>query len=205
MEIRHPMWHARSFALRGGPIAVLSRLTVRRRVSPSRRQRPASSKHRTKADSREDLQSLCPGFPGLGVSRFPNLERVSYGNATAIAARTTGNDQAQSPSKEMATAATTQPARKPKSRCEDLFNRSASTGSKGLREDASISDRTVLVKLPVITAVEIAPGMARRSRAYWHAIAETAIMTAMPAISPCGLPEGLVMTQKIKTVVSSTS
>ena len=46
-------------------------------------------------------------------------------------------------------------------------------------------------QIPVITAVEIAPGIARRSNAYWQAIWETAIITAMPAADPLGSAEGL--------------
>jgi hypothetical protein len=53
--------------------------------------------------------------------------------------------------------------------------------------------------LPVITAVEIAPGIAKRRRAYWQAMAETAIIAAIPAINPCGLADGLVKALKIKT------
>src|SRR5229473_741822 len=91
----------------------------------------------------------------------------TYRTATATPASATGNDQAQSPSKETAAAATTQPTRKQKRSRRDLFNRPASTVISGrLGDDASINDSTVLVKLPVITAVEIAPGIAKRSRAY---------------------------------------
>jgi hypothetical protein len=57
----------------------------------------------------------------------------------------------------------------------------------------------VFVKLPVMTAVEGATGRAKRKRANWHAMAETAIIAVMPAIKPCGLADGLVMTLKIKT------
>ena len=101
-------------------------------------------------------------------------------------------------------AATMQPTRKPKRRRRDLFNRPASAVIKGpLCDKMSINERTVLVKLPVITAVEIPPGKAKRKRVNWQAIAETAIMTAMPAIKPCGLAEGFVMTLRIKIPVSS--
>src|SRR6266403_6163641 len=114
-----------------------------------------------------------------------------YRNQTATPPNRTGNDQAQSPNKETAAAATMQPPRKPKRRSRDLFKRPASTVINGRpRDNMSISDKTVLVKLPVITAVEIAPGIAKRKRANWQAIAETAIMTAMPAINPCGSAEG---------------
>src|SRR3981081_83539 len=111
----------------------------------------------------------------LGV-RFPTLvhPRLScepqgsehYRNAVATAASVAGNDQAQSPRREMAAAATTQPTRKPNRRSRDLFKRPASTAINGRPDNTSISDRTVLVKLPVITAVEIAPGIAKRSRVY---------------------------------------
>jgi hypothetical protein len=60
-----------------------------------------------------------------------------------------------------------------------------------------------MVKLPVITAVEIAPGIARRRSAYWHAIAETAIITAMPAVNPRGSVDTLVVTLKSRTAASS--
>ena len=72
-------------------------------------------------------------------------------------------------------------------------------------DNISVSDRMALVKLPVITAVETTFGEAKRSRAYWQAIAETAIITAMPAIKPRGLVDGLVRTLKIKTAASRTS
>ncbi len=64
-------------------------------------------------------------------------------------------------------------------------------------------DRTEFDKLPVITAVETAPGKANRNRAYWQAIADTAIIATMPATKPCGSLEGFVKTLKIKTAVSS--
>jgi hypothetical protein len=67
----------------------------------------------------------------------------------------------------MAAAATAQPKRKPPRRSRDLFNRPAASVINGrLDDNASIIDRTALVKLPVITAVEIAAGIARRKRAY---------------------------------------
>ena len=129
---------------------------------------------------------------------------LSYRIAIATAASATGNDQAQSPSIKTAEALTTQPKRKPKRRCNDLFKRPVSTGSKArCFESKSISDKTVLVKLPVITAVEIAPGIARRRSAYWHAIAETAIITAMPAVNPRGSVDTLVVTLKSRTAASS--
>jgi hypothetical protein len=54
-----------------------------------------------------------------------------------------------------------------------------------------------------MTAVEGATGRANRKRANWHAMAETAIIAAIPAINPCGLVDGLVMTLTIKTPASS--
>src|SRR5260370_23064542 len=122
-----------------------------------------------------------------------------YRNQIAMPPNATGHDQAQSPNKGMAAAATTQPTRKPKRRRRDLLNRPASAAINGRPcGNISISERTVLVRLPVITAVEIPPGKAKRKRANWQAIAETAIMTAMPAIKPWGLVEGFVITLKIK-------
>src|SRR5262249_53309717 len=64
---------------------------------------------------------------------------------------------------------------------------------------------TAFVKLPVMTAVEMAPGSARRSSAYWQAIADTAIITAMPAINPRGSADGRVATLKTRTAASSTN
>ena len=58
-------------------------------------------------------------------------------------------------------------------------------------ESKSIADKTALAKLPVITAVEIAPGTARRKRAYWQAMADTAIIAAVPASNPAGSADGL--------------
>ena len=72
----------------------------------------------------------------------------------ATAASAVGNDHAQSPSSMTAAVPTTQPKKKPNRRWSDLLKRPASTGSRGWRLDnKSISDNTVLVKLPVITAV----------------------------------------------------
>jgi len=76
-------------------------------------------------------------------------------------------------------------------------------GSKGRLDNESISAKTVLVKLPVMTAVETARGIAKRSNAYWQANAETAIITAMPPINPSGAADGLATTQKTRTVASS--
>ena len=97
----------------------------------------------------------------------------------------------------------TQPKRKPNRRYRDLFKRPESIDSKGRFDSTSISDKTVLVKLPVMTAVETTRGIAKRSNAYWQAIAETAIITAMPAINPSGAADGLAMTLKTRTVPSS--
>src|SRR5262245_30393473 len=99
-----------------------------------------------------------------------------------------------------------QPNKKPRRRYKDRFKRPASTGSKGRRFDSeSISDKTVLVKLPVMTAVETTCGIAKRSNAYWQAIAETAIMTSIPAINPRGVADGLVMMPKTRTVARRTN
>ena len=67
----------------------------------------------------------------------------------------------------MAAAAAEQPTRNPKSSCSDRFSRPSSLVIKGRPDDTvSIRDRTAFVKLPVITAVEIAPGKAKRKMAY---------------------------------------
>src|SRR5215831_18900113 len=90
-----------------------------------------------------------------------------YRSAIAKAASTVGIDHAQSRRTEIAAAATTQPARKPISRRSELFSRLRSTGVNGCRGDnRSISDKTVLVRFPVITAVETTFGNAKRRRAY---------------------------------------
>src|SRR5215467_12477725 len=134
-----------------------------------------------------------PDVPGSG----PPLR---LGAAIASAAGATGNDQAQSAIKETAAAAARQPTRKPTSNRKELFNCSVSAGMSERRFDNnSISDRMAFVKLPVITAVETTFGNATRSRAYWQAIAETAIITAMPAIKPCGSVDGLVTTLNTRT------
>src|SRR5260370_38662574 len=152
--------------------------------------------------ARGSHSSAARAVPACGYLR--ECGNLSYRIAIATAASATGNDQAKPPSMNTADALTTQPKRKPKRRCNDLLKRSASTGSKArCFASKSISDNTVLVKLPVITAVEIAPGIARRSSAYWQAIAATAIITAMPAATPCGSADGLVMVLKISTAASS--
>ncbi len=48
----------------------------------------------------------------------------------------------------------------------------------------------MLVKLPVITAVEGATGMASRRRANWLAMAETAIIATMRRLNPCNQDAG---------------
>src|SRR5215469_5406742 len=127
-----------------------------------------------------------------------------YRTAIAKAAKATGNDQAQSARNKTAAAATTHPTRKPTNNRKDSFNRSASTRlGECLFDNSPISDRVALVKLPLITAVETTLGNAKRSKAYWQAIAETAIITAVPAANPLGFAEGLVMTVKIRTVASN--
>src|SRR5215468_6197439 len=131
---------------------------------------------------------------------------ATYPNAIASAARATGNAQAQSAITDTAAAATRQPTRKPTSNRSELFNRVNSVPvSKWRFLTTSISDKTALVKLPVMTAVETTCGKANRSRAYWQAMAETAIITAIPAIKPCGLVDGLASTLKIRTAASRTN
>lgn len=88
------------------------------------------------------------------------------GNATATPANTTGSDQAQSASDETATAPATQPAKKPTRTLRVFLSRSLAPSVSGcVRDKVSSIDRTVLVRLPVITAVEGAPGTAIRKRA----------------------------------------
>jgi hypothetical protein len=101
------------------------------------------------------------------AGRMPQFRSFSYRTAIATAASTVGMDHAQSPSIEIATADTTQPTRNPISRRRDLFNRPRSTVIKCCCGDSiSMSDKTVLVKFPVITAVETTFGNAKRMRAY---------------------------------------
>src|SRR5262249_33484235 len=93
--------------------------------------------------------------------------KAFQGRIMVAAETATGNDQAHSPIVEMAIAAMTHPSIKPKRRYRDRFNRAPSALIRGCpRDSASMIERTVLVRLPVITAVEIAPGSAKRSSAY---------------------------------------
>src|SRR5215472_5797751 len=132
------------------------------------------------------------------------LEHLFYLKATATPANPTGSDQAQSPSHETAAAPAMQPAKKPKTSSDVFLSRSLGPSTRGsLCDSVSNSDRTVLVKLPVITAVEGAPGTARRKSANWQAIAETAVMAVMPAVNPCGFAAGCHRTLKIRTPASS--
>ena len=58
-------------------------------------------------------------------------------------------------------------ADEPKSSCADRFSLSLPADTRESRFDnKSINASTALVRLPVITAVEIVPGMAKRSNAY---------------------------------------
>ena len=57
----------------------------------------------------------------------------------------------------------------------------------------------MFVRLPVMTAVDGAPGKAIRNRPNWQPIAETAIIAAIAAVNPCGLDAGSWMTLKIRT------
>src|ERR1700730_1225970 len=167
------------------------------------KQRRSKLRDREKHHDREHSQgqdtARCHNPTSFRIYRSAGRTKA---NATPDSA--TGNNQAQSPSTETAEALTTHPKRKPNRRCKDLFKRSASSGRRARCFDSkSISDKTVLHKLPVMTAVEIAPGIAKRSSAYWQAIAETAIIMAIPAANPCGSADGLVMGLKIRTAASS--
>src|SRR5258708_19396463 len=94
------------------------------------------------------------------------LETPPFRNAIATPASTTGNDQAQSPRYVTAAAATTQPPKKPTRRCNELVSRSAFPAINGsVRDCLSSRDRTGLVKLPVMTAAEVATDRAKRRRA----------------------------------------
>src|SRR5215510_14596175 len=127
-----------------------------------------------------------------------DAERLAA-NKSATPASATGSAHDQSRSHETAPAPTRQPAKKPATSCTVFFNCSPAFCSNGsFLHRVSSSDNTVLVKFPVITAVEGAPGMARRKRANWQAIAETAIMAIRPAMNPRGLPAGSKMTLKIR-------
>src|SRR5215470_4998835 len=106
-------------------------------------------------------------------------------NKSATPASATGSAHDQSPSNETAAAPTRQPAKNPATSPTVFFNCSPAFCISGsFRHRVSSNDSVVLVKLPVITAVEGAPGTARRKRANWHAIAETTIMAMMPAMNP---------------------
>jgi hypothetical protein len=138
------------------------------------------------------------------VAKAVMLESPSYGNATAKAASATGNDHAQSLSNKTAVAPTTHPPQKPMRRWTEPVNRSVSPAINGwVRDRMSSADSTAFVKLPVMTAVEGATGIVKRKRANCHAMAETATIAVMPANKPCGLSDGLVMTLRINTQVSS--
>jgi len=74
---------------------------------------------------------------------------------TATPAKVIGSNQAQSPSHDTATAPARQPAKKPATSSAVFLSRSfASSISGSVPDSVSSSDRTVLVKFPVITAVE---------------------------------------------------
>src|SRR5262249_10517720 len=139
--------------------------------------------------------------------RSPREDQRSEGNGddpthqrkvTAAAANNAGSDQAQSPRKETAAAPATQPVKKPTTRLSVFFHRSLGPSISGLfPSNPSSSDSTLLVTFPVITAVEGAPGTARRNKANWQAIAETAIMATKMAMRPCGLSAGSFMTLNV--------
>src|SRR5262249_16350228 len=123
---------------------------------------------------------------------------------SAAAANTTGSDQAQSRSKETPAAPTTHPTKKPTRRLRAFFHRSLAPSISGWSRDSpSSSESTLLVKFPVITAVEGAPDTARRKRANWHAMADTATMATEMAMRPCGLTAGSLVTLNVRTHVSS--
>src|SRR5262245_41036066 len=106
-------------------------------------------------------------FLNSPARKFAGSTNALQGRITVAAESATGNDQAHSPIVEMAIAAMTHPSIKPKRRYSDRFNRPPSALIRGWPPDsASMMERTVLVRLPVMTAVEIAPGSAKRSSAY---------------------------------------
>src|SRR6266403_1593119 len=111
-------------------------------------------------EAREALSFLSRG---QGASRA-EVHRTDL--ASAAPASATGSDQAQFRNKETAAAPATQPAKKPTRSFQVFFSRSWAPSVSGwLRDSVSSSASTVLVKLPVITAVEGARGTARRKRA----------------------------------------
>src|SRR5262249_26379710 len=88
------------------------------------------------------------------------------GSNTATPASITGTDQAQSPSQVTAAAPATQPAVKPTTSFTVSFKRTSASRIKGWRGDSvSRATSTVVVRLPVITAVDGATGSASRRRA----------------------------------------
>src|SRR5208282_2543172 len=90
---------------------------------------------------------------------------AAYPNATAAPARTTGNDQAQSPKYVTAAAATTQPPKKPRRRWSEPINRFLSSPfNDWVCDTTSSRDSTEFVKLPVMTAVDGATGRVSRKR-----------------------------------------
>src|SRR5262245_15477582 len=118
-------------------------------------------------------QMLGDDFDAADVFRSFHLSCVSTapdhitGRANTNAASAAGSDQAHSPIVEIAIAAMMHPNRKPNRRYSDRFNRPSSALISGWPRDiASMIERTVFVRLPVMTAVDIALGNARRSSAY---------------------------------------
>jgi hypothetical protein len=88
-------------------------------------------------------------------------------NATAIPASAVGSDQAHSPIRETATALTRHPKRNPMRRGTDFLSRAAESSVRSFVDDPmSTRESTVLVKFPVITAVDTAPGNAMRKSEY---------------------------------------
>src|SRR5215813_5862611 len=97
---------------------------------------------------------------------IPRVKVFAQRNATATAASTAGNDQAQSPRYIRAVVARTQPTKKPTRRRRAPVSRLLSFSISGsVLELRSTSPSTAFVKLPVITAVEGATGRVKRKRA----------------------------------------
>src|SRR5262249_62420192 len=94
---------------------------------------------------------------------------------TAAAATATGNVQDQSFNSRTPRAPATQPQQNPTTGTVALPNLPLLGGMTGWPgETMSRNDRTEFVRLPVITAVEGAPGTASRSMPNWHAMADVA-------------------------------
>src|SRR5262249_13107586 len=117
----------------------------------------------------------------------------------------TASIHAQSARSTTAPAAIKQPHRKPMSSTADLLRRVRSSVANGRLKTASIDSRTKFVRLPVMTAVDTAPGTDSRRSAYWQAIAATASSAATPGDVLGGAGEGLVKPLKTNVAVSSAN